>query len=106
MGGLYNKVLIELTHALNFTLKIVKEVDEHGMWKHKGLGWSGAMGEVVSGHADFVIADMTMTSLRIRDVDFTLPLIISRDKLFIKEPTICGVKWFGYFQVLITFILY
>lgn len=99
MAGLYGKVLDELTDSLNFTLDIVSEVNEHGMWNGENRTWSGVMGEVVSGRADFAIADMSMTSLRIQYVDFTLPLIISRNSLFIKEPGICGVKWLGYFQV-------
>ncbi|XP_019697835.1 glutamate receptor 1-like [Harpegnathos saltator] len=98
IAGLYGKVLDELTYSLNFTLQVVSEVHEHGMWNRKNQTWSGVMGEIVSGYADFAIADMSMTSLRVRYVDFTLPLIISRNSLYIKEPGICGVKWFGYFQ--------
>lgn len=100
VATLYGKVLDELTNSLNFTLDIVSEVTEHGMWKGKNNTWSGVMDEIVSGRADFAIADMSMTSLRVRYVDFTLPLIISRSSLFIKEPGICGVKWLGYFQVI------
>lgn len=100
VANLYGKVLEELTHSLNFTLDIVAEVSDHGVWNERNCSWSGAMGEIVSGRADFIIADMSMTSLRIRHVDFTLPLIISKNSLYIKEPDICGVKWFGYFQVI------
>ncbi|XP_014467502.1 PREDICTED: uncharacterized protein LOC106740710 [Dinoponera quadriceps] len=98
VGGLYGKVLDELTCSLNFTLDVVSEVNQHGLWNKKNKTWSGVMGEIVSGRADFAIADMSMTSLRVRYVDFTLPLIISRNDLYVKEPGICGVKWQGYFQ--------
>ncbi|XP_020281544.1 glutamate receptor 1-like isoform X2 [Pseudomyrmex gracilis] len=98
VSSLYGKVLEELTQSLNFTLDIVSEVNEHGMWNPQNKTWSGAIGEIVSGRADFAIADMSMTSLRVRYVDFTLPLIISKSSLFFKEPELCGVKWFGYFQ--------
>ncbi|KAL6438179.1 hypothetical protein ACFW04_004413 [Cataglyphis niger] len=98
VGGLYGKVVEELTHSLNFSLNIVSKLNDHGMWNHKNHSWSGVMNEIVSGRADFAIADMSMTSLRVRYVDFTLPLIISKNSLFIKEPGICGVKWLGYFQ--------
>lgn len=100
MANLYGKVLEELTNSLNFTLNFVTELDDHGKYDFKNHNWSGIMGEIVSGRADFAIADMSMTSLRIRDVDFTLPLVVSKNSLFIKEPEICGVKWFGYFQVI------
>ncbi|XP_029680403.1 glutamate receptor 1-like [Formica exsecta] len=98
VGSLYEKVVEELTHSLNFSLDIVSELDEHGMWNPKNHSWSGVMNEIVSGRADFAIADMSMTSFRVRYVDFTLPLIISKNSLFIREPGVCGVKWLGYFQ--------
>ncbi|XP_011684633.1 PREDICTED: glutamate receptor ionotropic, delta-1-like isoform X2 [Wasmannia auropunctata] len=98
VASMYGKVLEELTYSLNFTLKIVSEMDEHGLWNSNTNTWSGVMGEIASNRADFAIADMSMTSLRVRHVDFTLPLIISRNSLYIKEPAICGVKWLGYFQ--------
>jgi ABC-type amino acid transport substrate-binding protein len=97
--NLYKKVMNELACSLNFTLDIVSEMDEYGMWKSNDT-WSGVMGEIVSGRADLAIADMSMTSLRVHYVDFTMPLIISRKGLFIREPELCGVKWLGYFQVI------
>lgn len=100
MASMYGKVLEELTYSLNFTLKIVAEMSEHGVWSEQNQTWSGVMDEIVSDRADFAIADMSMTSLRVRYVDFTLPLIISRNNLYIREPGICGVKWLGYFQVI------
>ncbi|TGZ48059.1 Glutamate receptor 1, partial [Temnothorax longispinosus] len=86
VASMYGKILEELTYSLNFPLKIVSQMSEH------------VMGELVSGRADFAIADMSMTSFRVRYVDFTLLLIISRNALYFKEPGICGVKWLGYFQ--------
>ncbi|XP_072757348.1 glutamate receptor 1-like [Anoplolepis gracilipes] len=99
VGGLYGKVMNELTHSLNFSLDIVSVLDDHGLWNSKNHSWSGVMNEIVSGRADFAITDMSMTSLRVRYVDFTLPLIISKNSLFIRQPEICGVKWLGYFQM-------
>lgn len=100
VASMYGRVLEELTYSLNFTSTVVSELSEHGIWNQQNQTWSGVMGEIVSGRADFAIADMSMTSLRVRYVDFTLPLIISRNNLYIKEPGICGVKWLGYFQVI------
>jgi len=97
--NLYKNVVNELAYSLNFTLDIVSQVNEYGMWKRNNT-WSGMMGEVVSGRADLAIAGMSMTSLRVRYVDFTMPLIISRNGLFIRESRLCGVKWLGYFQVI------
>ncbi|TGZ47859.1 Glutamate receptor 1 [Temnothorax longispinosus] len=99
VASMYGKILEELTYSLNFTLKIVSQMSEHGLWDEQNQAWSGVMGEIVAGRADFAIADMSMTSFRVRFVDFTLPLIISRNTLYFKEPGICGVKWLGYFQL-------
>ncbi|XP_018308804.1 glutamate receptor 1 [Mycetomoellerius zeteki] len=98
VATIYGKVLEELTSSLNFTVKIVSQINEHGVQNQQTLTWSGVMGKIVSGRADFAVADMSLTSLRKRYVDFTLPLIVSRINLYIKEPGICGVKWIGYFQ--------
>jgi len=100
VSSLYDKVVNELACSLNFTPHIVSEMNEYGMWrKHNGT-WSGVMDEIVSGRADLAIAGMSMTSLRALYVDFTMPLIISKNRLFIKEPEVCGVEWLGYFQVI------
>ncbi|XP_018371881.1 PREDICTED: uncharacterized protein LOC108766848 [Trachymyrmex cornetzi] len=98
MATMYTKVLEELTSHLNFTMNIVSQKLEHGMRNRQTLIWSGVMGEIVYDRADFAIADMALTSFRICFVDFTLPLIVSKINLYIKEPGICGVKWIGYFQ--------
>ncbi|XP_018053805.1 PREDICTED: glutamate receptor 2-like [Atta colombica] len=98
VATMYGKVLEELMNSLNFTVKIVSQINEHGVQNRQTLIWSGVMGKIVSGRADFAVADMSLTSLRKRYVDFMLPLIISRINLYIKEPGICGVKWIGYFQ--------
>ena len=100
VATMYGKVLEELMNSLNFTVKIVSQINEHGVQNRQTLIWSGVMGKIVSGRADFAVADMSLTSLRKRYVDFTLPLIVSRINLYIKEPGICDVKWIGYFQVI------
>ncbi|XP_018394573.1 PREDICTED: uncharacterized protein LOC108773310 [Cyphomyrmex costatus] len=98
VATMYGKVLEELTSSLNFTVNIVSQITEHGIQNRQTLIWSGVMGKMVSGCADFAVADMSLTSLRKDYVDFTLPLIVSRINLYIKEPGMCGVKWIGYFQ--------
>lgn len=100
MASMFWKILEELECSLNFTTEIVSEMHEYGLWNEKDQTWSGLMGEIVAGRADFAVADMSMTSFRIHYVDFTLPLIVSRNNLYIKEPGICGVKWLSYFQVI------
>jgi len=100
VGNMYTKMLEELKSTLNFTLKIVSQKNEYGVWNRRTRTWSGAMAEIVSGNADFAMADISMTSFRMQYVDFTLPLIISKTCLYIREPEVCGVQWLGYFQVI------
>jgi len=100
VGSMYVKMLDELKYTLNFTFKIVSQKDEYGVWNRHNHTWSGAMAEIVSGNADFAMADMSVTSFRMKYVDFTLPLIISKTCLYIREPEVCGVQWLGYFQVI------
>lgn len=89
----------ELSGALNFSLKIVSRMDEYGTWNPNENTWSGAIGEIYAGRADISISDFSMTSARLYVVDFTFPLIISKNCVFIKEPTKFAIKWSSYFQV-------
>ncbi|KYN34710.1 Glutamate receptor delta-2 subunit [Trachymyrmex septentrionalis] len=98
MATVFTKVFEELTSHLNFTVNIVSQKLEYGIRNRQTLIWSGVMGEIVYGRADFAIADVALTSFRICFVDFTLPLVVSKINLYFKEPGICGVKWIGYFQ--------
>ncbi|KAL2712483.1 hypothetical protein V1478_018006 [Vespula squamosa] len=98
LEGVFGRVLKELCVTLNFSLKIVSKVNEYGRWNPKENTWSGAIGEIYAGRADISISDFSMTSARLNVVDFTLPLVFSKNCIFIKEPNKFAIKWSSYFQ--------
>nr|XP_050852359.1 glutamate receptor 1-like isoform X1 [Vespula vulgaris] len=98
LEGVFGRVLKELSVTLNFSLKIVSKVNEYGRWNPKENTWSGAIGEIYAGRADISISDFSMTSARLNVVDFTMPLVFSKNCIFIKEPNKFAIKWSSYFQ--------
>ncbi|XP_047349712.1 glutamate receptor ionotropic, kainate glr-3-like [Vespa velutina] len=97
LDGMFGRILKELCMTLNCSFNIVSEVNEHGSWNTKKNTWSGAIGELYVGRADISISDFSMTSARLNVVDFTFPLLLSKNFLYIKEPKIFAIKWSSYF---------
>ena len=61
--------------------------------------WTGVVGEVASDRADFGVAEFSMTNHRLDVVDFTLPLILSRNRIYFKKPDGTYIQWSAYFKV-------
>ncbi|XP_047349701.1 uncharacterized protein LOC124949128 [Vespa velutina] len=97
LDGIFGKILRELSITLNFSFNIVSEVEEYGSWNLKEKTWSGAVGELYAGRADISISDFSITSARLNAVDFTLPLLLSKKCLYIREPEIFAIKWSSFF---------
>lgn len=99
LGGIYGNIFKELCATLNFSVEIVSEVEEHGRWNPKEMTWSGAIAELYAGRADISLSEFSMTNDRLNAVDFTHPVLISKDYLFFREPEIFAIKWSSYFLV-------
>jgi len=75
----YQGFLIDLMDGIGdrtpfeFELKL-QEDRRYGMPLDDGT-WNGMVGSVISGAADMSLADMTITSMREKAVDFTIPYI-------------------------------
>lgn len=61
--------------------------------------WSGLMRKLSKNEADIGVAALTITSRRLDVVDFTLPLLTAKSKLYLKLQDGADVNWFAYFQV-------
>lgn len=99
LDGMFGRILRELCTTLNFSLNVVSEVEEYGIWNPKKNTWSGAIGELYNGRADISISDFSITSARFNAVDFTFPLLLSKSYLYIQKPQIFTFKWTTYFLV-------
>ena len=70
----------------NYTIKLVSD-GKYGMYDEKEHQWSGMVGELLSKKADLIIADLVITSERVKVIDFTTPFINTGiTLLYKKEP--------------------
>ncbi|KAK2576887.1 hypothetical protein KPH14_005512 [Odynerus spinipes] len=95
---LFGEVVMELSKTMNFTPKALEPVDAYGNMNNKDHIWNGVIGQVAYGEADFGVAEFTVTNHRLAVVDFTLPLVLSRNRLYMKEPSAANIQWSGYFK--------
>ncbi|CAK9804446.1 Glutamate receptor ionotropic, delta-2 [Anthophora quadrimaculata] len=92
------EVMQELSESMNFTIEVVSSMSAYGSWDKEEEIWTGVMGEVASNRVDFGVAEFSMTNSRLDVVDFTLPLILSRYKIYFKKPDGSTVDWSAYFK--------
>ncbi|XP_015428977.1 PREDICTED: glutamate receptor ionotropic, delta-1-like [Dufourea novaeangliae] len=91
-------VVHELSKSLNFTLEVVHAMTAYGNWNEETQSWTGVIGEVVSHVVDIGVAEFSITNHRLDVVDFTLPLILSRNRVYFKKPDSSSVQWSSYFK--------
>ncbi|XP_015175803.1 PREDICTED: uncharacterized protein LOC107066062, partial [Polistes dominula] len=97
LDGIFGILFKELSVALNFSY-IISEVSGHGSWNKQENSWNEALNKIISGHADISLADFSMTSVRMNNFDFSLPIIIGENNLFFREPEKFTIKWSSYFR--------
>ncbi|XP_078048988.1 glutamate receptor ionotropic, delta-2 [Augochlora pura] len=91
-------VVQELSKSLNFTIKVMNPMDSYGNLNEKTQTWTGVIGELVANMVDIGVADFSITTRRLDVVDFTLPLILSRIKVYFKKPDGSSVRWTAYIK--------
>lgn len=92
-------VIKELSKSMNFKIEVASSVLIYGSWNEdKGI-WTGVIGELISGRADIGVAEFSMTTSRLNIVDFTFPLILSRNRIYFKTPDGSFIHWSAYFKV-------
>lgn len=99
LDSVFGRIFGELSATLNFTIDIVSEVKEYGNWDSKKNVWSGAIGEILAGHADISISDFAMSSEEFEVVDFSFPLLFATNKFYIQKLREFEIDWSSYFQV-------
>nr|CAD7596888.1 unnamed protein product [Timema genevievae] len=55
--------------------------------------WNGMVGMLVRGEVDLVVGTLTMTSQRLDAVRFSVPLVSSTFRLFIRQPENYSLRW-------------
>lgn len=89
----------ELSKAMNFSYTVIHKELNYGILDSYNKSWSGVIGRIVDGEADIGVAELTMTVQRMAVVDFTLPLILSRNRLYMQPPGGSVVHWSAYSRV-------
>ncbi|CAL7936743.1 unnamed protein product [Xylocopa violacea] len=92
------RVIQELSRALNFTIELTNFMPAYGSWDKQGQSWTGVIGEVASNRVDLGVAEFSMTNHRLNAVDFTLPLIVSHNRIYFKKPDGSIVHWSAYLK--------
>lgn len=54
--------------------------------------WNGLMQTLVDTEIDFAIASLAVTESRVKAIDFSDPIIITRAKLYLRRPTIITTR--------------
>ena len=90
---------MELHRVMNFTISKTIYEPSFGSLDEQSKRWSGVVGLLADGKADIGVSDFTISNHRLDVVDFTWPLVLSKSRLFIKEPDGSTVQWSGYFEV-------
>ncbi|XP_078616938.1 glutamate receptor ionotropic, delta-2-like isoform X2 [Branchiostoma floridae x Branchiostoma japonicum] len=75
-----------LAYKLQFTYELLEAHDGHEGTYHEGEGWTGAVGDIVHGRADMIVAPLTITSYREDVIDFTKPYMEYGIGMLMKVP--------------------
>ncbi|XP_076760313.1 glutamate receptor ionotropic, kainate 2 [Xylocopa sonorina] len=96
--GYLSRVVNELQAALNFTLVIAAEELIYGSYNLTSKSWNGAFRLVASREVDIGLAGFSMTNIRLDYVDYTVPILTTRNCLYLKQSEMMTVKWFAYYK--------
>ncbi|XP_017890616.2 glutamate receptor 2-like [Ceratina calcarata] len=99
LSRLYGSVLEELSKMMNFTIEVTSFMSMYGSWSEEERMWTGVIGDVASNKVDLGLGEFSMTSHRMEAVDFTLPLLMSRNRIYFKKPGTSTVQWSAYFKI-------
>ena len=94
--GLFADIWHTLSEQLNFTFT-VRRVYQWGSLTNGT--WNGMVGMLKEGNADIAVADLTITSVRSKVVDFLPAIVEVTEALYIKNPgdTFSSVSYMGPF---------
>ena len=99
MKGAFIYILNELAYAMNFTYDHTYKEEAYGVWNRTTRSWTGVIGRLARREADLGVGEFTMTDHRLNVVDFTLPIIHSRNLVYMRPPDHSAVHWSAYYRV-------
>ncbi|KAJ9573764.1 hypothetical protein L9F63_008847 [Diploptera punctata] len=86
LEGFFGKIWKTLEKQLNFTTEFSTPEDQAwGSLTSNGT-WNGMIGMILRNEVEYAVTEFTMTSLRAQVVDFSIPLIDTRNCVIIRYP--------------------
>lgn len=95
----FKNILEEMSLLLNFTMKEAHQDEFYGTYDEVSGKWSGVIGRLTAGEADLGMGEFTMTRERLDVIDFTQPIMQSRNFLYLRKPDGSVLQWSAYFRV-------
>ncbi|XP_015593879.1 glutamate receptor ionotropic, delta-2 isoform X2 [Cephus cinctus] len=102
LEGYFGELMNELSHELNFRMRVYLATDNaYGTWDPETDNWSGMIGYLVNGWAEIGVGGFTITTTRMKDVDFSRGVLSSMDRLFLKISNRATIHWTAYLRIFI-----
>ncbi|KAL7287752.1 hypothetical protein TKK_0018133 [Trichogramma kaykai] len=98
MSGYLESVLRELSGLMSFRVEHSIEEDAVGIWDSRSRSWSGIIGHLTRGQVDLGLAPVTISKFRLDYVEFTRPLLLSANRIYLRQPAAYRVPWSAYFR--------
>ena len=99
MEGFYGNILEVLSLKMNFTIELVSVDSVYGVWNETNKRWTGAIRRLVEHEVDIGVGAFTMNRMRMKVVDYTVPVMLTTSDIYIKRPNITDVDWTVYVKV-------
>ncbi|PSN53199.1 hypothetical protein C0J52_04507 [Blattella germanica] len=97
--GFFGKIWRSLEKTMNFTTEYSKPADDAWGSLTKNGTWNGMIGMILRNEVEIAVAEFTMTALRAGVVDFTIPLIDTRNCVLIRNPNAEeDISWLGFLE--------
>merc|ERR1719186_639584 len=91
--GFSKDLVLELGKEAKIEVKI-RVVDSYGKYDENTGRWTGMIGELIEGTADMAIADLTITEVRDKVIDFSVPFMKGGITILYKKPPPCEPNMF------------
>ncbi|XP_014217636.1 glutamate receptor ionotropic, NMDA 2C-like [Copidosoma floridanum] len=92
------RIVSELASVMNVTLNYQPSSFTYGSLNKTKRKWTGILGRLLNNSLDVAAAEMIINRDRGEVFDLTVPIIVSRTKLFIRMPDNTDVPWNAYLK--------
>lgn len=99
LSGYFGEIVKILAQSINFTIDRQEEEKYYGVFNSTTNSYSGIIGKLVKNETDLSATGITMTRERLKVVDYSIPIVLTFAKFYVKEPTAFSLHWSMYYKV-------